>query len=134
VMLQTFKHMATLQLLDELLPKSKVGKWPTLQFCLHLKYIFPLSYIDVPTWHKMVLTCVAHRCEHLHSQDLKPWNKNTTCTCHIVFIVVQCLEVVGHNKNQISYQGGTKKSLEILLKWILFYSLKMDKVDKIFAT
>ncbi len=129
-----FNIWQTLQLLNELLPKSKVGKWPTLQFCLHLKYIFPLSYIDVPTWHKMVLTCIEHRCGHLHSQDLKPWNENTTCTCHTMFFVVPWLELVGHNKNQISYHGSTKKLLEILLKWILFYSLEMDKVDKMFAT
>jgi hypothetical protein len=99
-----------------------------------LKYIFPLSYIDVPTWHKMVLTCVACRCEHLHSQDLKPWNKNTTCTSHTMFVVVPCLELVGHNKNQISYHGNTKTIVEILLKWILFYSLQLDNADKMFTT
>ncbi len=60
------------------------------------------------------------------------WKYNMYLSYH--FFVVPWLELVGHNKNQISYHGSTKKLLEILLKWILFYSLEMDKVDKMFAT
>ncbi len=53
-------------------------------------------------YHMVVNTCILNTSNH----EIK--------IQHV--LVIPCLELIGHNKNQISYHGSTKKLLEILFK------------------